>query len=425
MVQNGNLINTPSLRQYLDAEAHRHINTDSDSELLLNMLADNLQRTGKFRINEEDVFKAIGDLTEVCKGAYACVGMLAGFGLIAFRDPNGIRPIGLASRRSQTTSSGTDYVVASESIVADALGFTGWDDIKAGEAVIITRTSITRRMVAKPATFAPDIFEYVYFARPDSTIDGISVYRSRMAMGDALAETAKSVLAKAGLEIDVVIPVPDTSRVAALQVAQHLGIPYREGFVKNRYVGRTFIMPGQHMRRKNVRRKLNAMPMEFAGKTVMLVDGEFLQTRGRELWSERRRGANLCLFYSPFRLYRSWNDLQGDHPDGKRRWCQEGHRGLVCPSHPILQRIRYRHAVPSRARRARTKRGGDRGGDWCRLGNLPDSARSYRVMSPVQPCYQTIRLLRLHGRVRHRWGRRSLLGAHQPIAKRQGESEER
>jgi amidophosphoribosyltransferase len=273
--QNGNLINTSELRQYLDAEAHRHINTDSDSEIFLNMLADNLQKTGKFRINEEDIFTAIGDLMASAKGAYACTGMLAGFGLIGFRDPNGIRPMGLATRKSKAAngSEGLDYLIASESVVADALGFTNWEDVKPGEAIIITRTSISRRQVVNSATFAPDIFEYVYFARPDSTMDGISVYRSRMAMGDALAEEAKRQLAAAGMKIDVVIPVPDTSRVAALQLAQHLGIPYREGFVKNRYVGRTFIMPGQTMRRKNVRRKLNAMPLEFKGKNVMLVDG--------------------------------------------------------------------------------------------------------------------------------------------------------
>lgn len=241
--------------------------------MFLNILANNLQQTGKFRINEEDVFKAIGDLMKTCKGAYACTGMLAGFGLIGFRDPNGIRPLGLATRQSATKPSGNDYVMASESVVADALSFSNWSDIQPGEAVIITRNGCSRRQVAKPATIAPDIFEYVYFARPDSTIDGISVYRSRMAMGDALAKEATRVLKEKGIKIDVVIPVPDTSRVAALQLAQNMGIPYREGFVKNRYIGRTFIMPGQTMRRKNVRRKLNAMPLEFAGKNVMLVDG--------------------------------------------------------------------------------------------------------------------------------------------------------
>jgi amidophosphoribosyltransferase len=274
---NGNLINTSELRQFLDADAHRHINTDSDSEMFLNILANNLQQTGKFRINEEDVFTAIGDLMETCKGAYACLGMLAGFGLIGFRDPNGIRPLGVATRPSATKPSGKDYLLASESVVADALGFSDWQDVQPGEAIIITRTGFSKRTVAKPATFSPDIFEYVYFARPDSTMDGISVYRSRMAMGDALAKEARKVLTAKGLEIDVVIPVPDTSRVAALQLAQNMGIPYREGFIKNRYIGRTFIMPGQAVRRKNVRRKLNAMPLEFAGKNVMLVDDSIVR----------------------------------------------------------------------------------------------------------------------------------------------------
>ncbi|ORY24062.1 phosphoribosyltransferase-like protein [Naematelia encephala] len=282
LAHNGNLINTPALRQFLDAEAHRHINTDSDSELILNVLANNLQKTGKFRINEEDIFSAIRDLMKSCTGAYACVFMLAGFGLIAFRDPNGIRPLGMATRDG--ARGGQDYLVASESVVAQGSGFNNWQDVKAGEAIIITRSKVSRRIVAEPQPFTPDIFEYVYFARPDSTIDGISVYRSRMAMGDLLAETAKKELEKAKIHVDVVIPVPDTSRVAALQCAQHLGIPYREGFVKNRYVGRTFIMPGQSQRRKNVRRKLNAMPMEFADKVVMLVDDSIVRgTTSREI----------------------------------------------------------------------------------------------------------------------------------------------
>lgn len=278
---NGNLINTSSLLQFMDAEAHRHINTNSDSELLLNIFADNLQQTGKFRINEEDLFKASAKLMEQARGAYACVAMLAGFGIIAFRDPNGIRPLGMASR---TTATGTDYLFASESVVADASGFTGWEDVKPGETVIVTRSSVSRRQVAKPAPFAPDIFEYVYFARPDSVLDGISVYRSRMAMGDALADEVKRVLAEKDINVDVVIPVPDTSRVAALNLAQRLGLPYREGFIKNRYVGRTFIMPGQQERKKNVRRKLNAMALEFAGKNVLLVDDSIVRgTTSKEI----------------------------------------------------------------------------------------------------------------------------------------------
>ncbi|PCH37745.1 Amidophosphoribosyltransferase [Wolfiporia cocos MD-104 SS10] len=281
---NGNLINTASLLQFMDATAHRHINTSSDSELLLNIFADNLQKTGKFRINEEDIFTAIGGLMEQCKGAYACVAMLAGFGIIAFRDPNGIRPVGMASRKAQGPDTGRDYLFASESVVADASGFGDWEDVKPGEAVIITRNSVTRRIVAQPAPFAPDIFEYVYFARPDSVLDGVSVYRSRMAMGDALAEEVKRVLDENSLSVDVVIPVPDTSRVAALNLAQKLQLPYREGFIKNRYVGRTFIMPGQQMRRKNVRRKLNAMALEFANKNVLIVDDSIVRgTTSKEI----------------------------------------------------------------------------------------------------------------------------------------------
>ncbi|KAJ6597197.1 phosphoribosyltransferase-like protein [Mycena vulgaris] len=278
---NGNLINTSSLLQYMDATAHRHINTSSDSELLLNIFANNLQQTGKFRINEEDIFTALGGMMQQVKGAYACVAMLAGFGIMAFRDPNGIRPVGMAVRKS---GSGNDYLFSSESVVADAGGFGDWQDVRPGEAIIITRNGVSRRQVAPPATFAPDIFEYVYFARPDSVLDGISVYRSRMAMGDALADEVQRVLAENNLTVDVVIPVPDTSRVAALNLAQKLKLPYREGFVKNRYVGRTFIMPGQEMRKKNVRRKLNAMALEFVGKNVLLVDDSIVRgTTSKEI----------------------------------------------------------------------------------------------------------------------------------------------
>lgn len=240
---------------------------------MLNILADNLQKTGKFRIDQDDIFRAVGELMRHCHGAYACTAMVAGFGIVAFRDPHGIRPVGYGKRRSANGKS-WDYVVASESVVADGLGFTDWVDVQPGEALIITKTDVQVRQVVPKRTFAPDIFEYVYFARPDSVMDGISVYSARMAMGEALAGEIIRQLQKTDLKVDVVIPVPDTSRVAALQAAQTMNIPYREGFCKNRYVGRTFIMPGQSMRRKNVRRKLNAMTQEFAGKTVLLVDGE-------------------------------------------------------------------------------------------------------------------------------------------------------
>ncbi|KAL1914255.1 uncharacterized protein VTP21DRAFT_9069 [Calcarisporiella thermophila] len=269
LAHNGNLINASELKNFLDMEAHRHINTDSDSELLLNIFANNLQKTGKFRINEEDIFMAIKNLFQQCKGGYACVAMIAGFGIIGFRDPNGIRPIGFGRR---TSSKGTDYMFSSESVVLDALGFSGFEDVNPGEAIIITRQQLSRRQLVEPQSYSPCIFEYVYFARPDSIMDGISVYQSRLSMGEALATKVAASLGDKLSELDVVIPVPDTSRVAALQLSHKLGIPYREGFIKNRYVGRTFIMPGQHLRRKNVRRKLNAMALEFSGKNVLLVD---------------------------------------------------------------------------------------------------------------------------------------------------------
>ncbi|KAK4053037.1 amidophosphoribosyltransferase [Microbotryomycetes sp. JL201] len=282
---NGNLTNTAHLRYYLDHYAHRHINTNSDSELLLNLLADALQKTGKFRIDVDDIFRAVREVMQTSSGAYACTGMIAGFGIVGFRDPNGIRPMGWARRKSETVEGGWDYLMASESVVCDALGFQDWKDVKPGETIIITRENgVSIQQCVPPRTFAPDIFEHVYFARPDSVLDGISVYRARMAMGDALAENVRAKLAASGTTIDVVIPVPDTSRVAALQCAQKLKVPYREGFVKNRYVGRTFIMPGQEMRRKNVRRKLNAMALEFADKNVLIVDDSIVRgTTSKEI----------------------------------------------------------------------------------------------------------------------------------------------
>lgn len=240
---------------------------------------------------------------QTTSGAYGCTAMIAGYGIFGFRDPNGIRPLGWAKRKSETIEGGWDYMLSSESVVCDALGFSEWTDVNpgallflsffaraclpsfsTGEAIIFTRSGVVVRQCVPARTFAPDIFEHVYFARPDSVLDGISVYRARMAMGDALAVNAKARLEAEGVTVDVVIPVPDTSRVAALQLAQNLNIPYREGFVKNRYVGRTFIMPGQELRRKNVRRKLNAMALEFAGKNVLIVDDSIVRgTTSKEI----------------------------------------------------------------------------------------------------------------------------------------------
>ncbi|KAI8890480.1 amidophosphoribosyltransferase [Backusella circina FSU 941] len=293
---NGNLTNARELRAFLDQVAHRHINTDSDSELLLNILADNLQKTGKARVNDEDIFTAIKDLYDQCKGGYACVAMVAGFGLIGFRDPNGIRPLILGSR---DTPNGKDYMFSSESVVLEALGFSNFEDVKPGEAVIITREQVSRRHLKPNQKFTPCIFEYVYFARQDSIIDGISVYKARLSMGEALADQVINAFGE-NMDIDVVIPVPDTSRVAALQCSRKLKIVYREGFNKNRYVGRTFIMPGQQVRRKNVRRKLNAMALEFHGKNVLLVDDSIVRgTTSKEIIQmAREAGAKKVYFAS-------------------------------------------------------------------------------------------------------------------------------
>ncbi|KAJ3101677.1 amidophosphoribosyltransferase [Phlyctochytrium planicorne] len=280
VAHNGNLTNTKELREFLDTEAHRHVNTDSDSELLLNIFANNLQKTGKFRINEEDIFTALKGVYGQCRGGYAVTAMIAGYGIIGFRDPNGIRPLIYGERK---TANGTDYMIASESVCLDALGFTNFQDVKPGEAVIFLRDGLVKRQCIPSREFTPCIFEYVYFARPDSVIDGVSVYKARLAMGEALARQVHRKLGKE-LDIDVVIPVPDTSRSAALQVSYKLNILYREGFIKNRYVGRTFIMPGQSLRKKSVRRKLNPMPMEFAGKNVLIVDDSIVRgTTSREI----------------------------------------------------------------------------------------------------------------------------------------------
>lgn len=240
---------------------HRHINTDSDSELLLNIFAASLQNTGKVRVNAQDIFKSLEDVYDKVNGAYACVAMLAGFGIIGFRDPYGIRPI-LMGQRSKNGKD--DYMIASESVVLECLAFKNLRNLKPGrqtyrlfllliigEAVIIEKGKVPQfRQVAKQRNYAPDLFEYVYFARPDSFLDGISVYRSRLDMGKYLAESVRNALAPRDVKdlIDVVIPVPDTSRESALQLAIALQLKYREGFVKNRYVGRTFIMPGQQDR---------------------------------------------------------------------------------------------------------------------------------------------------------------------------------
>ena len=268
---NGNLTNADELKMFLNTQARRHINTESDSELLLNILAHILQKsTSQYELDVKDVMSAVKNVIEMCSGGFACIAMIAGFGLLAFRDRHGIRP--LIYGRRLTEAKTYDYMIASESVALDALGYEVVRDVLPGEAVLITGNTVHSRQCIMGAEHCPCIFEYVYFARPDSVIDGISVYRARLNMGELLA---KNVARQMPIEdIDIIVPVPDTSRTCALQMSSVLGVPYREGFVKNRYIGRTFIMPGQSLRREAVRRKLNAMKIEFEGKNVMIVDGK-------------------------------------------------------------------------------------------------------------------------------------------------------
>jgi len=296
LAHNGNLVNAEALKQNLFREDLRHINTDSDSEVLLNVLAHELQRRGKLRINADDVFAAVSGVHHRCQGAYAAVAMITGFGIVAFRDPFGIRPLVYGRREN---SEGFDYMVASESVALDSLGFELIDDVRPGEAVFLGYDgSITTRQCADKPGYAPCIFEHVYLARPDSIIDNVSVYKARLRMGEALAE--KIQRERADHDIDVVIPIPDTSRTAALQLANSLGIKYREGFIKNRYIGRTFIMPGQQQRKKSVRQKLNAIDLEFRDKNVMLVDDSIVRgtTSQQIIQMARDAGARNVYFAS-------------------------------------------------------------------------------------------------------------------------------
>ncbi|MCL7420524.1 MAG: amidophosphoribosyltransferase [Methylobacter sp.] len=296
LAHNGNLTNTEELKKALFVEDLRHINTDSDSEVLLNVFAHELQSLGKLHLSVEDVFEAVSGVHRRCRGAYAVVVMIAGFGVLGFRDPHGIRPVVFGERKSDH---GPEFMIASESVALDVLGFNLIRDLEPGEAVFIEESGVLHtRQCAKAIDHCPCIFEYVYFARPDSIIDDISVYKARLRMGEKLAEKVLRVWPDH--DIDVVIPIPDTSRTAALQMANRLGVKFREGFMKNRYIGRTFIMPGQKMRKKSVRQKLNAIGLEFEGKNVLLVDDSVVRgtTSEQIIQMARDAGAKKVYFAS-------------------------------------------------------------------------------------------------------------------------------
>ncbi|OVZ60673.1 amidophosphoribosyltransferase [Pigmentiphaga sp. NML080357] len=294
---NGNLTNWESLREELFRVDRRHMNTNSDSEVLLNVLAHELQRSSNgVSLDEDAIFKAVSAVHRRVRGAYAVVAEIAGYGMLAFRDPYGIRPLCLGKVE---TDAGVEWMVASESVTLEGMGFKLERDVAPGEAIFIDLDGrFASRQCADNPQLSPCIFEYVYFARPDSLMDGVSVYGSRLRMGEYLADKVARNL-RLG-EVDVVMPIPDSARPAAMQLAARLNLDYREGFIKNRYVGRTFIMPGQAVRKKSVRQKLNAMSEEFKGKNVLIVDDSIVRgtTSGEIVDMARAAGANKVFFAS-------------------------------------------------------------------------------------------------------------------------------
>ena len=296
LAHNGNLINAKELGEEMFREELRHVNTESDSEILLNIFASELGRTHQLALDENTIFGAVANVHRRCLGGYAAVALIFGYGVVAFRDPCAIRPICFGVRE---TAEGMEYMVASESSALDALGFELVRDLAPGEAMIITlHGKVYARQCCEEPRYAPCIFEYVYLARPDSIIDEVSVYKARLRMGEALAE--KIIREWPDHDIDVVIPIPETSRTACLPLAYDLGVKYRDGFMKNRYVARTFIMPGQTERKRSVRRKLNAIGLEFEGKNVLLVDDSIVRgtTSQQIIQQARDAGARRVYFAS-------------------------------------------------------------------------------------------------------------------------------
>ncbi|MDQ2695268.1 MAG: amidophosphoribosyltransferase [Pseudomonadota bacterium] len=296
LVHNGNLTNAQQLKEELFRSDRRHINTHSDSEILLNVFAHELQECGSLTLTAEDIFAAVAGVHRRVRGAYAAVVMITGYGIVAFRDPYGIRPLIFGRREEEQ---GTEYMVASESVALDALDYQVVRDVAPGEAVLFTADGrLHTRQCAPHPSHAPCIFEFVYLARPDSIIDNVSVHKARLRMGERLGEKIQRVWPDH--DIDVVIPIPDSSRSSALQLASLLGLKYREGFIKNRYIARTFIMPGQKVRERSVRQKLNAIDLEFRGKNVLLVDDSIVRgtTSQQIIQMARDAGASKVYFAS-------------------------------------------------------------------------------------------------------------------------------
>jgi amidophosphoribosyltransferase len=297
LAHNGNLTNAAELKIELFKNDMRHLNTDSDSEVLLNILAHQIQEvTSGYSLDPAALFRAVSMLHRRVRGSYAVVAHIAGYGLLAFRDPYGIRPLCLGISRSEK---GTEYMLASESVALEGLGFKFVRDVEPGEAIFIdVDGQMFNEQCAENPTLNPCAFEYVYLARPDSIIDGASVYLTRLKMGEYLAEKVRSQISDG--EIDVVMPIPDSSRPSAMELALKLNLNYREGFIKNRYIGRTFMMPGQAIRKKSVRQKLNAIGSEFKGKSVLLVDDSIVRgTTSREIVQmARESGARRVIFAS-------------------------------------------------------------------------------------------------------------------------------
>ena len=328
LAHNGNLTNAQELAEDIYRTDLRHLNTNSDSEVLLNVFAHELQSQKKITPTADDVFTAVQNVHKRCKGAYAVVAMIPQQGMIAFRDPNGIRPL-VYGRKKQ--GNGYSYMIASESVALDALGYGDVKDVAPGEVIFVDMAgNLHQQQCATSHNLTPCIFEYVYLARSDSVIDKVSVYKTRMRMGDLLAEKIKRDYTD--LDIDVVMPIPDTSRTSALQVAKELGVKYREGFVKNRYIGRTFIMPGQSLRKKSVQQKLNPIELEFKGRNVLLIDDSIVRgtTCQEIIRMARKAGAKKVYFASAAPPVRYPNVYGIDMPSSRELIAFDQTEAQVC-----------------------------------------------------------------------------------------------